>query len=227
LKVKVRFFASYRELVGQSEIEIEIARDATVTNLAQELKQRFPNLPSPPLIAAVNAEYASPDCVLSDKDEVAFLPPMSGGDLFQITDKPIQTEEVISRVHGNEYGGVVVFIGKVRSHSHGKEVLHLEYDAYPEMAEKKMREIAAEIKDKWGLNEVAFCHRTGRLEVGETAIVIAVAAPHRREAFAACQYAIDSIKKKVPVWKKEVWADGEVWVGWETGESEGERTDEP
>ncbi|MFC1993844.1 MoaD family protein [Chloroflexota bacterium] len=227
MKVKVRFFASYRELVGQSEIEIEIAKGATVTLLAQEMEQRFSNLALSPLITAVNGDYASSDYVLSDKDEVAFLPPMSGGDLFQITDKPILPEDVISKIQGNEYGGVVVFIGKVRSYSHGKQVLHLEYDAYPEMAEKKMRDIATEIKDKWALKEVAFCHRTGKLEVGEAAVVIAVAAPHRREAFAACQYAIDRLKKTVPVWKKEVWADGEIWVGWETGESEGETTDAP
>lgn len=107
---------------------------------------------------------------------------------------------------------MVSFVGLVREQSKGKSVRYLEYDAYKEMAEKKLREIAGEIQSKWGLSDVAMCHRVGRLEVGETVLVIAIAAPHRKEAFEACQYAVDRLKQIVPIWKKEVYEDGEVWV---------------
>ena len=132
--------------------------------------------------------------------------------MFKITRDPLAAESIIAEVNKGSNGGICAFVGTVRDNAGGKEVLHLEYDAYPEMAEKKLAEIAAEIKDRWGLDDVSIVHRIGKMEVGEAAVVIAVGAPHRKEAFEACQYAIDRIKEFVPIWKKEYFADGEVWV---------------
>ena len=132
--------------------------------------------------------------------------------MFKITKEPILAEAIIAEVNKGGNGGICTFVGTVRDNAEGKGVLHLEYDAYPAMAEKKLAEIAGEIKDKWGLSDVSIVHRIGKLEIGEAAVVIAVGAPHRAEAFAACQYAIDRIKEFVPIWKKEYFDDGEVWV---------------
>ncbi len=136
--------------------------------------------------------------------------------MIEITPKPIDVQPVIESAQRNTNGAVVTFLGTVRNNSEGKRVLYLEYDAYPAMAKKKLAEIADEIEVKWGIKEVSIVHRTGRLEIGEIAVVIAVGSPHRAEAFRACEYAIDRIKKMVPIWKKEAWEDGEVWVGLES-----------
>lgn len=133
--------------------------------------------------------------------------------MLEITDQPIDPERVIDSVKRDIHGAVVSFVGVVRGYSQGRRVLHLEYEAYPEMAEGILRQIADEIRARWQLEDVAICHRVGRLSVGEAALVIAVGAPHRREAFQACQYAIDRLKQIVPIWKKEVWEEGEGWVG--------------
>jgi molybdopterin synthase catalytic subunit len=133
--------------------------------------------------------------------------------MFEITTQSIQTEQLVEAVRHDEDGGVVTFVGVVRNENRGKQVLYLEYEAYPEMAIAKIREIGDEIAAKWGLGNVAIVHRVGRLEIGEASVVIVVAAPHRDVAFEACRYAIDRLKETVPVWKKEVYADGEVWLG--------------
>jgi molybdopterin synthase catalytic subunit len=132
--------------------------------------------------------------------------------MFKITKEVLSADEVTKAVSKGGNGGICTFVGIVRNNAEGKKVLHLEYDAYPAMAEKKLAEIASEINDKWGLPDVAIIHRIGKLEIGEAAVVIAVGAPHRKEAFAACQYAIDRIKEFVPIWKKEFFEDGEIWV---------------
>ncbi len=133
--------------------------------------------------------------------------------MFEICTAPIDVARVVEAVRHDEDGGIVTFVGVVRNHNRGKQVLYLEYEAYPEMAVGKMREIGEEIAGRWGLRHVAIVHRAGRVEVGEASVVIAVAAPHREEAFDACRYAIDRLKETVPVWKKEVYADGEEWLG--------------
>ncbi len=133
--------------------------------------------------------------------------------MFEVTSEPIDTAGLVNAVRHDEDGAVVTFVGVVRNENRGKRVLYLEYEAYPEMAVGKMREIGDEIADRWGLRHVAIVHRVGRMEIGEASVVIAVAAPHRDVAFEACRYAIDRLKVTVPVWKKEVYADGEVWLG--------------
>jgi len=132
--------------------------------------------------------------------------------VFKITKELLSVASIITEVNKDGNGGICTFVGTVRDNAEGKGVLQLEYDAYAEMAEKKLADVAAEIKDQWGLTDVSIVHRIGKLEIGEAAVVIAVGAPHRKEAFEACQYAIDRIKEYVPIWKKEYFEDGEVWV---------------
>ncbi len=135
--------------------------------------------------------------------------------MFKIVDRPIDATEIGNLVRSDADGAVCVFLGVARKFSRGREVVHLEYEAYPEMAEKKMAEIGDELRVKFGAERVAILHRTGVLGIGEASVGIGVATPHRKEAFVACQYAIDRLKEIVPIWKKEVWSDGSHWIGWE------------
>lgn len=135
--------------------------------------------------------------------------------MFQITEAKVDIQAVSESVVDERHGAVATFVGVVRGISRGKRISHLEYEAYEGMAVKRMADVAAQIKERWGLDRVAIVHRVGRLEIGEASIVIAVASPHRHEAFVACEFAIDEVKRTVPVWKKEVWEDGEVWIGLE------------
>ena len=159
-------------------------------------------------------EFVSDEHVLADGDEVALIPPVAGGNgRVRVTSEPLEPEKVATRVQASKHGAVVTFQGVVRDHSDGKPVAFIEYEAYPEMARAKLEEIAGEIDAKWPSCDLQVEHRTGHLEVGDVAIVIAVASPHRKNAFSACQYMIDEIKQRVPIWKREVGPDGASWVG--------------
>jgi molybdopterin synthase catalytic subunit len=151
---------------------------------------------------------------LLEGDEVALIPPVSGGaDLFEITAGPLSLDALAAAVGQTSSGAIASFLGIVRGHARGRRVDHLEYDAYPEMAVGKMRQIAEEIRGRWPVDRVAIVHRVGRLGVGEASVAIAVASPHRAEALQACAYAIERLKEIVPIWKKEVWSDGAEWIG--------------
>lgn len=218
MKVRVRFFALYRELVGLRETQADLPPGATALDAWRLFAERCPQL-APNLSHtrfAVNGQYVDSGSPLRDGDELVFIPPVSGGaggSMFDITDKPIDVNGVVEAVRHDEDGAVVTFVGVVRDENRGKRVLYLEYEAYPEMATGKMRAIGEEIAARWGLHHVAIVHRVGRMEVGEASVVIAVASPHRDVAFEACRYAIDRLKETVPVWKKEAYVDGEVWLG--------------
>ena len=142
--------------------------------------------------------------------------------LISITADPLDPQPFIQHVRRDESGAVALFLGVVRSSNLGRRVLHLEYDAYPQMAETKLRQVAEEIMSRWPITDIAIAHRTGRLEIGETSLVVVVSSPHRREAFDACQHAVDRIKEVAPIWKKEVWEGGEAWI-----EGEGKPTLKP
>lgn len=218
MKIKIRFFASYREITRLREKDYDIEDGTTAYDLLQNLIQEYPQLASiaSNILYAINGEYMPPHTELRAGDEVVFVPPMSGGESrFTIVEGEIAPETLIREVIDDGVGAVVTFVGTVRGFSKGKKVVYLEYEAYKEMAEKKLAEIGREIKARWGLDRVAITHRVGHLNIGDISVVIAVAAPHRQEAFEACQYAIDDLKKTVPIWKKEVWEDGETWVGLE------------
>ncbi len=138
--------------------------------------------------------------------------------MIEITDRPLAPEEITQKVRRDTNGGVVTFLGTTRLYNEGRKVEYLEYEAYRPMADKKLEEISEEIKKKWGLEDVAISHRLGRLKIGEISLVVAIASPHRKKAFEACQYAVDRIKEIAPIWKKEVFEGGEVWIGSQTGE---------
>ncbi len=217
VKIRVRFFASYREIVGRREMETEVPQGARVSYVLADLIKDYPALSEVAAISrfVVNQEFASPDTMLKENDEVVFVPPVAGGSRFEITEDELAADELIKSVEQPTDGAVVTFVGIVRDNSHGRKVRFLEYEAYKEMAEKKLLEIGDEIRQRWGLEEIAIRHRVGRLNIGDAAVVIAVASPHRKDAFVACEYAIDRLKQIVPIWKKEYFEDGEVWVGWQ------------
>lgn len=222
MKVKVLFFGFARDLTGLEQEEVEIPEGGNLGDLRRLYEARFPRLLeiSGSLIASVNQEIAQRSNLLQDQDEVAFLPPVSGGtddDIFQITRDIIPTSQIVEQLKAGEDGAVVVFEGTVRNHSRGRRTLHLEYEAYEPMALHKMMEIGQEVHQKFPVDRIAMLHRIGRLEIGETSVAIIVASAHRKEAFESCRYAIDRLKQIVPIWKKEHFEDGAVWAESEAG----------
>jgi len=223
MKAKVRLFARLSELAGTRETEVELGEGMSVAEAFRLLCRRYPRLADydSRLMFAVNSEYVPAQHPLRGGDELALIPPVSGGGsarpepvegLFEVTPEPLDPQRLVEKVRRDESGAVVLFLGVVRDNSQGRRVLYLEYDAYPEMAERVMREIAGEAMERWPLTDVAIQHRTGRLEIGETSLLVAVSAPHRKEALEACQQLVDRFKEVVPIWKKEVWEGGEVWI---------------
>ncbi|MCP5042518.1 MAG: hypothetical protein GY944_15945 [bacterium] len=216
IRVAVKLFGSLREAAGSTQLDLELAEGTRVSQLRKQLAAKYPTFErlGDRLAVSLNLEICDADVVLSDGDEVAFLPPVSGGAAKRctISDEPLDEAEVIGRVDGPDVGGVVSFVGNVRDRARGHSIDHLEYEAYPEMAEREMEKIVAQAQEKWPGTRVAIAHRVGRLEIGEAAVVVVAAAPHRGEAFEACRFAIDTLKITVPIWKKEVATDGEYWV---------------
>ena len=206
MPVTVRLFAGLREQAGWSRRELEAATVADVwpaIGLGQEPVG---------LLYAVNREYADRERQLHDGDEVALIPPVSGG-AFRVTKEPLSLEAVAAEVADERAGGVATFMGTVRRQSRGREVTRLEYEAYAEMAEDVMAQLARHLLERYELCAVAIHHRVGTLGIGEASVVVAVSAPHRQDALAACKDAIDTLKETVPLWKKEVYEGGEEWIG--------------
>jgi MoaE-MoaD fusion protein len=207
MRVHVRLFAGLRERAGWSEREIyDVARVDDVwpaLGLGDE---------PPGLVYAVNKSYVERGYELADGDEVALIPPVSGG-AFVLRDEPLSVETAIDEVASDSAGAVATFVGTTRVRSRGRTVTHLEYEAYEGMAEQVMSEIADDLKRRYDLCDVAIHHRIGRVSIGERSVVIAVSAPHRQDALAACRDAIDTLKERVPLWKKEVYEGGEEWIG--------------
>jgi molybdopterin synthase catalytic subunit len=211
-------FGAVREEAGCRELDLELEEGARVVALRDRLAAEYPSVEAlgDRLAISINLELASLDDALADGDEVALLPPVAGGSAAPrrctISDQPLDEAEVVARVTGADAGGVVTFIGAVRDHARGKSIKFLEYEAYPEMAEREMEKIVDAAAERWPGTRVAIAHRVGHLEIGDAAVVIAAAAPHRAEAFDACRFAIDTLKVTVPIWKKEMATDGEYWV---------------
>ena len=206
MTVRVRLFAGLRERAGWSERDLDAARVADVwpaLGLGDEPAG---------LLYAVNREYAEHDRELRDGDEVALIPPVSGG-AFRVTEEPLSLEAVAAQVTDERAGAVATFTGTVRRQSRGREVTRLEYEAYAEMAEDVMAQLALELEQRYELCAVAIHHRVGVLGIGEASVVVAVSAPHRQDALAACKDAIDTLKQTVPLWKKEIYEGGEEWIG--------------
>jgi molybdopterin synthase catalytic subunit/molybdopterin converting factor small subunit len=209
MKVVVRLFAGLREQAGTGEQELELPEGALLGDTWSALG--LGDEPSG-LLYALNREYAGRERPLADGDEVALIPPVSGGS-FRLVEGPIDAEAVAAEVAEDTAGAIATFQGTVRSQSRGRKVVALEYEAYSGMAEQVMAEIADEVKARYELSSVAVTHRLGRVEIGETSVAIAVSAPHRHDALAACRDVIDALKERVPLWKKELYEGGEEWIG--------------
>ena len=206
--IRVRVFAGLRERAGWSEKELEGVERVADVWPALDLGEEPPGL-----LYAVNRAYAERDQELADGDEVALIPPVSGG-AFLLSEEPLSLDAAVREV-ADEHVGAIASLRRARREStrEGGHVQHLEYEAYPGMAEEVMERIAQELESKYELCEVAIHHRVGRVGIGETSVVIAVSAPHRQDALAACKEAIDTLKETVPLWKKEVYEGGEEWIG--------------
>ena len=219
IAVRVRLFARLREQAGTDAENVELPAGSTVSNVYEALQKLHPGLQADPnaVRAALNQEFAGWDAVVADGDEVAFIPPVSGGAhgagiLFELTSRPLDARRMEAAVAHKGAGAICTFTGVVRDTSRGRSVTHLDYEAYAEMATSQMRKIADEIAEKWPEARVAMAHRTGRLEIGEPSVVVSVSSPHRAEAIAACKWGIDRLKETVPIWKKEHATDGTYWI---------------
>jgi len=216
----VRLFAALRERAGSAKVELELTDGATVADVwpTLDLGQEPPGI-----LYALNRAYAERGVGLSEGDEVAVIPPVSGGDdppsgselqsRFRLSEEPLSVEAAVAEVRDDGAGAIATFIGTTRAHSRGRDVLYLDYEAYEGMAEQVMADLADELKRRHELCKVAIHHRVGRVEIGEMSVVIAVSASHRAAALAACQEAIDELKVSVPLWKKETYVGGEEWIG--------------
>jgi len=221
MRVRVLFFGQLREITGLQQDDAELSDGTRLEELFERYSRQFPRLLEfrASVAASINQEYAPWLSTLSPGDEVAFLPPVSGGqqtvaaaDLFELTRAPIRGDEIVKAMRASTDGAAVIFDGFARDNFRGRKTLYLEYEAYEAMALAKIREIGAEIRAKFAVDRVGIVHRLGRLNVGETSVFIVVSAPHRAAAFDACRYAIDTLKRTVPIWKKEFSADGSIWA---------------
>jgi MoaE-MoaD fusion protein len=229
MRVRVLFFGQLKEIVGVAAEDAGLSEGARVEDLFERYARRFPKLAEfrNSIAPSVNQEYAPWRASVADGDEVAFLPPVSGGqetsnneDICQLVREPIQPGELLEKLKAPEDGAMVVFDGFVRNNFKGNRTLYLEYEAYETMALAKMREIGEQIHEKFPIHRLAIIHRLGRLEIGETSVWIAVSSAHRNAAFEACRYAVDTLKRAVPIWKKEFFAGGAVWAEGETASQE-------
>jgi molybdopterin synthase catalytic subunit len=209
MRVSVRLFAALRERAGTAQRGLELDDGATVADVWERL-----DLGEEPagLLYAVNRAYVTRSAALAEGDEVAVIPPVSGG-AFRLSELPLSVEEAVREVADDGAGAIATFVGTTRSRARGRDVIRLEYEAYEGMAEDAMAAIAAGLKERYDLHEVAIHHRVGVVEVGGTSVVIAVSAAHRADALAACRDAIDELKVRVPLWKKEIYEGGEEWIG--------------
>jgi molybdopterin converting factor subunit 1 len=222
MRVKVLFFGMLKEMLSSEGQTLELPQGATVDAVLGHYRELLPQQPKlwSALAIAVNQNYATSSCLLSEGDEVALLPPVSGGlpaPIVALVNEPIDSASLAAEIKQGEDGAVVVFDGIVRNNTRGRRTLFLVYEAYEEMALRQMRTLAEEAIAVHGARQVALVHRLGRLEVGETSVLIAVSSAHRAQAFAASRWLIDTLKKTVPIWKKEHFEDGEVWADGEMG----------
>jgi len=227
IQIHVLFFGAARDAAGAEEMDIELKAPATAATAREEILAAYPELQrfGKSLLFAVNQEYAEAARTIDDGDELAIFPPVSGGsdagtagilpaspDFFELTTDPIDVGALARRVVLPQCGATVTLDGYAREWTKGRRTLYLVYEAYPPMALSEMKKLGAQAHEKFDLAYIGIVHRTGRLEIGETSVVISVGAPHRRAAFEACEWAIRELKRTVPIWKKEVFEDGEIWV---------------
>jgi len=227
MQVRLLFFASLKDIVGARQMQVEMPAGATVGDVLTRLETSYPRIKDyrRVVLTAVNEEYVDQRALVQDGDEVAIFPPGSGGEvdsetsvisrpgeLYRITRDLIDAQRISRQMLCAEDGAICIFEGVVRNNSKGKRTLHLVYEAYETMALKKLEEIGIFVRQAWDIDSIAMIHRLGHLNIGETSVAVIITSAHRRASFDACHYAIDKLKKVVPIWKKEFFEDGEVWV---------------
>jgi molybdopterin synthase catalytic subunit/molybdopterin converting factor small subunit len=214
MRITIRAFASYREAIGSPRLQLEFPDRTTPDHVWETLTGTYPKLRRLPRPSgfAINEEYVSGTRQLQSGDELALIPPVSGGSIM-LVEGPIDVNAVLGEVRHPQAGATVLFLGTVRDNNHGRHVEHLEYEAYQQMALREMERVAEETRQRWPVLGISMYHRLGHLEVGEISVAIAVSAAHRKEAFEAGRFAIDTLKQTVPIWKKEIWEGGAVWIG--------------
>jgi molybdopterin synthase catalytic subunit len=219
ITITALLFGQAREAAGADQLELTLEEPATVESAFAALRLLYPKLAvlERSLMFAINEEYATRHQSVNAFDRLAILPPVSGGestnqDIFEITREPIDITALRARLLEGDSGAAVIFDGVVRDNTRGRPTLYLEYEGYTEMALKTMAQIGGEVHERWAINRFGIIHRLGRIEITESSVVIIVTSAHRKIAFEACHYAIDRLKKIVPIWKKEFFEDGEVWV---------------
>jgi molybdopterin converting factor subunit 1 len=231
MRVKVLFFGMLKDIVGSAEEQLTVSEGAQLENVFEHYAGRFPRLRemASSIVLARNQEFSDVSARVSEGDEVAFLPPVSGGStaaglqytheiqdaaghFFALTRRPIDPRAILMRLVQGEDGGVVTFEGVVRNNTKGRRTLYLDYECYEPMAIKTLAEIGRAIAGLHAVSRIALVHRLGRMEIGETSVAVIVTAPHRKAAFDAAMEGINRLKRLVPIWKKEYFADGEVWV---------------
>jgi MoaE-MoaD fusion protein len=223
MQVRILPFGILKETLGSEAFALDLPGGATVADLLSRLGVQAPAVESLGIAVSVNAEYAGRTLVLCENDEVGLLPPVSGGAapdasvpsrpiVIRLIREPIQAEGLVAAAKQGEDGAVIVFDGIVRNNSRGRQTLYLDYEAYEEMAVKQMGELASEAITRFSVRHVSVVHRLGRLQVGETSVLIVVASAHRAQAYEASRWLIDTLKKTVPIWKKETFVDGAVWA---------------
>jgi MoaE-MoaD fusion protein len=227
IRVRVLAFGVLKDALGSDTSELALVEGATVADLLQHVARSHPHAVLRGIAVSVNAEYARPAQLLHEGDEIGLLPPVSGGtpapssaavesnDTVLLTRDPIDAAGLVAAAKRGEDGAVIVFDGIVRNHSRGRQTLYLDYEAYEEMADKQMRDLALEARRRFGVRHVTIVHRLGRLQIGETSVLIVVASAHRAQAYEASRWLIDTLKKTVPIWKRETFVDGAIWAAGE------------
>lgn len=216
ITINLLYFAMFREHIGASSERLSIPTGTTAGDVFELISERYPALAPmrESTLVMINESYAEPHQVLVDGDEVALIPPVSGGDpRFVCTEDVLNPRVVEALVAGDDAGALVTFIGSVRNHARGREVVSLEYEAYPPAATKMLAQVGGEVEDRWPAVRIAIAHRTGHLYPGDASVVIACSSAHRDNAYAASSWAISRIKEIVPIWKKEHYSDGVAWIG--------------
>lgn len=239
MKLTIRAFAGLAERLGGSELTVDVERDTlTVSELKDALANLYPGAAS--LIAvsyfAKNQSYARPEELVTEKDELALIPPVSGGQgcacgsesifesgaesspLFTLTSDPISVESVTAKINHPNHGTTIAFVGTTREFTYDKRTIRLVYEAYEPMALETMKQIGEEVAERWPGTKCAITHRLGPVGIGQCSVVIAVSAPHRGECYEASRYAIERLKQIVPIWKKEIWDDSSEWKGTQLGQ---------
>lgn len=213
MPIHIQLFAAFADYASTRSLQWQYHAGLTCAGLWKELQQRYPRMNRIPALFAIGDEYVPPETALNDGDSLLIFPPVSGGSASYICSEPLSLDRAVQEIRDENGGGESIFIGRVRRWSEGKRIQHLFYECHIAMAEQEIERIAGEMRQKWPLRKIHFQHRIGKLEIGEIAVIVAVSAEHRKEAIEACRYGIDELKHRVPIWKKEVSEDGEIWVG--------------